>query len=133
MPRQINVLICNSQSLLREGVKALFREGSSIEIVGETGNGSDAITLAARLRPDVVLMDAALPDLSGHEATRRIREISPNTKVLILTMYEDDHLITRCLEAGASGYMRKDAHSDQLAEAINIVSEGGEYQSPRAA
>ena len=133
MPNPVRVLVCNTYALFREGIKALFRDASSIEIVGEAETAAAAIEMASRLNPDVVLMDLVLPDLSGFEATRLIKEINPSIKVLILTVYDDEKLIGRCLDAGASGYVLKDAQTSQLADAIDTVDKGGEYHSPKAA
>src|ERR1700752_924464 len=88
--KKIRVLICNKHTLFREGIKALLEKGTPIEIVGEANTASDAIQQLERLRPDVVLMDVATTDLTGFEATQRIKAIDPEVKVLILSLYEDE-------------------------------------------
>jgi two-component system response regulator NreC len=118
--------------LFREGIKAILKDEFSIEIVGEADNGRLAVALARELRPDIVLMDIAMPDLSGVQATHRILRANPKTKVLILTMYEEEEVITRCLDAGASGYVLKDAPRAHLIHAIDVVNRGGQYLSSRA-
>src|SRR5262249_32402225 len=105
MTHKIKVLLCDDHTLFREGIKAILRDQPSIEIVGEAENGRQAVNRSARLHPDVVLMDVAMPDLGGFEATARIVRENPKIKVLILTMYEEEEVITRCLKAGASGYV----------------------------
>jgi DNA-binding NarL/FixJ family response regulator len=130
--RKIRVLICNKYALFREGIKSLLRNGTRIEIVGEADTARQAIDQAARLRPDVVLMDLVTPDLTGFEATRRIRAVHPDVRVLILSLRDDEALVSRCFEAGASGYIPKDDHASQLQSAIDAVCRFGEYRSQRA-
>jgi DNA-binding NarL/FixJ family response regulator len=130
--KRIRVLICNKYVLFREGIKSLLQEGAQIEIVGEAATAGQAIDQAARLRPDVVLMDLVTPDLSGPEATRRIKAVHPDVRVLILSLRDDEVLLSRCFEAGASGYIRKDDETSQLRSAIDAVYRFGEYGSQRA-
>jgi DNA-binding NarL/FixJ family response regulator len=131
-PKKIRVVICNKYVLFREGIKSLLREATVIEVVGEADTARQAIDQAARLRPDVVLMDLVTPDLSGSEATRRIKAVHPDVRVLILSLRDDETLVSRCFEAGASGYIRKNDHGSQLQGAIDAVYRFGEYGSQRA-
>jgi two-component system response regulator NreC len=126
------VLLCDDHTLFREGIKAILRDEPAIEIVGEAEDGRQAVDRAQELRPDVVLMDISMPDLNGFEATARILQANPKTRVLILTMYEEEEVITRCLTAGASGYVLKDAPRADLIHAIDVVKRGGQYLSSRA-
>ncbi len=128
----IKVLIADDHALFRDGLKAILRDEGMIEIVGEARNGREAVEGALRLRPDVVLMDVEMPDLGGFEATRRITEADLRIRVLILTMYQEEEVIARCLDAGAWGYVLKDASSSQLVRAIETVHRGGKYLSPGA-
>ena len=130
--KKIRVLICNRYLLFREGIKSLLRDGTLIEVVGEAGTARQAINQAARLRPDVVLMDLVTPDLSGSEATRRIKAVHPDVRVLILSLRDDEALVSRCVEAGASGYIPKDDHASHLQTAIDAVCRFGEYRSQNA-
>lgn len=132
MKASIKVLLCDDHTLFREGIKAILQDETSIEIVGEAADGRQAVAMALQLRPDVVLMDVAMPDLSGSDATRRILQGSSKTKVLMLTMHEEEEVINRCLSAGASGYVLKDAPRALLIHAIDAVNKGGQYMSPRA-
>jgi DNA-binding NarL/FixJ family response regulator len=132
MSQKIRVLICDDHSLLREGLRAILREQPSFEVVGDARNGIEAVEATRRLRPDVVLMDIDMPELSGLEATRRIHEARLPGKVLILSLYDDEDLIAGCLDAGASGYVLKDTPSAQLLYAIEAVHRGERYMSPRA-
>lgn len=130
--KRTTVLICDDHTLFREGIKEILRSQPSIEILDEAENGREAVTKAHRAHPDIVLMDVAMPDLGGFEATGRILRDSPRTKVIILTMYEEEEVITRCLKAGASGYVLKDSPRSDLIHAIDTVRRGGQYLSSRA-
>ncbi len=132
MSEKIRVLFCDDHTLFREGIKAILKHEPTIDIIGEADNGREAVAKVQRLRPDIVLMDIAMPELTGFQATRRIRQFSKNSKILILTMYEDEDIIARCLDAGASGYVLKDAPVSHLIHAIDVVNRGGQYLSPRA-
>ena len=130
--KKIRVLICNKYVLFREGVKSLLREETRIEIVAETDTARQAIDQTARLRPDVVLMDLMTPDLSGFEATRRIKAVHPDVRVLILSLRDDEALVSRCFEAGASGYIRSDDQPSRLHSAIDTVCRFSEHRHQRA-
>ena len=132
MKNRTTVLLCDDHTLFREGIKAILRDEASIEIVGEAEDGRQAVDRAQQLLPDVVLMDISMPDLNGFEATARILQANPKIRILILTMYEEEEVITRCLTAGASGYVLKDAPRADLIHAIDVVRRGGQYLSSRA-
>jgi DNA-binding NarL/FixJ family response regulator len=125
--KKIRVLICNKYTLFREGIKALLAQRTSIEIVGEAATAKQALDLLERMHPDVVLMDATIPDLSGSEATRRIKAIDPSVAVLILSLYDDEPLISGCLTAGASGYIGKNDRSVQLETTIDAACRPGAH------
>jgi DNA-binding NarL/FixJ family response regulator len=120
----IDVLLVDDQSLLREGLRTLLELHADLRVVGEAGDGLDAERLVDRFRPRVVLMDLRMPRQNGVEATRRITTRWPNVQVLVLTTYDDDELMFRSIEAGASGYLLKDVGSDALADAIRAASRG---------
>jgi two-component system response regulator NreC len=126
----IRILICDDHVLFSEGIKAILRAESGLEVVGEVRDGRQAVEKIKELRPDVVLMDIAMPDLSGFEATRRVHEADPSVRVLMLTMHDEEELVARCLEAGAAGYIIKDAPATQLVYAIETVMKGERYLSP---
>jgi two-component system, NarL family, response regulator NreC len=131
MSKKIRVLVCDDHALFREGVKTILGSDPGFEIAGEAEDGREAVEMAVRLHPDVALMDISMPVLKGFEATRRIKKERPDVKVLILTVYDDEDLVARCLDAGASGYVLKDSPPAQLIYAIQAVSRGQQYMSPR--
>jgi two-component system response regulator NreC len=131
--QKIKVLIVDDHTLVRDGVRALLALVSDISVVGEAANGKEALEKVKELAPDVVLMDLAMPIMSGLEATRRIRRRFPGTKVLALTQYEDREYIIPTIEAGARGFVSKTAAFSELASAIQAVYRGGSFLSPMAA
>lgn len=126
----IKVLLVDDQVLVRQGLSTLLAMEDGIQIVGEAGDGDEAITQVGFLQPDVVLMDMRMPKKSGVEATQEIHKRYPLVKVLILTTYDEDELIVGALRAGASGYLLKDSPSEKLATAIRAVQEGYTQLSP---
>jgi len=128
---RIRVLVCDDHSLFREGVKTILSRASGVEVVGEAADGIEAVELAQRLRPNVILMDISMPVLRGFDAVRRIRKRRPEAKVLMLTIYDDEDLVARCLEAGACGYLVKDAPPSQLIYAIQAAARDEQYMSPK--
>lgn len=128
---RIKVLICDDHSLFREGVKTIVSGSACMEVVGEAADGIEAVALAGKLHPDVVLMDISMPVLRGFDAIRRIKQLRPEARVLMLTIYDDEDLVARCLEAGACGYLVKDAPPAQLLYAIQAAARGELYISPR--
>lgn len=124
MQEKIRVLLADDHVVLREGMRNLLQKEPDLEVVGEAGDGEEAVNLAAALQPDVAIMDIVMPKLSGIEATRRIKEVSPSTAVLVLTAYEDDRYILGLLEAGAAGYLPKSSRTAELVGAIRAVSAG---------
>src|SRR5206468_11709171 len=124
------ILICDDHTLFVEGIKAMLRNEPSLEIIGEARDGRQAVSLVKDLKPDLLLMDVSMPDMNGFDATQRVHELDPNIKVLILTMHDEEQLVARCLEAGAAGYIIKDAPASQLLYAIEMVQKGERYLSP---
>lgn len=127
----IRVLIADDQTLVRTGFRMIIGAEPDLEVVGDAADGDAAATLAARLRPDVVLMDVRMPVLDGIAATRRIMETRPDSRVLILTTYDLDEYVYDALRAGASGFLLKDAPAEQLVDAIRIVARGDALLAPR--
>jgi len=124
-----SVLIADDQELVRTGFRVVL-ESEGIEVVGEAANGREAVELAARLRPDVVLMDVRMPELDGIAATRRIRDAGDTPHVLVLTTFDLDEHVYDALRAGASGFLLKDVRAAQLVEAVHIVAAGDALIAP---
>ena len=129
----IRVMIVDDQVLFREGIRLLLSVQTDIEVVGEAGDGEEAIKLAAKLRPAVVLMDLQMPRLDGVEATRRLHEMMPECRVIILTTFEDDEFVFEGLRAGATGYLLKDTSAEALVEAIQAAARGEAFIQPSVA
>ena len=130
---KIKVLVVDDHPIVREGICALLAVVGDVEVVGEAANGSEAIDMVRELKPDVVLMDIAMPIMGGLEANRRICREFPGTKVLILTQYDDKEYVLPVIEAGASGFVSKAAASTELISGIRSVYRGDSYLSPPAA
>lgn len=124
MPDPIRVLIVDDHAIVREGLRAFLQLQPDIEVVGEADGGDAAVLEASRVEPDVVLMDLLMPDGSGIEAIRRLREAQPGSRVLVLTSYIDDAQVFSAIQAGAAGYQLKDIQPDDLAQAIRDVHSG---------
>ncbi len=129
----IRVLIADDHAIVRDGVRALLTLSDDMTVVGEAATGREAIDLARRLKPDVILMDIAMPGLGGLEATIEIRKENPQARILVLTQYEDREYIRRFLKAGVSGYVLKKAAGSDLTSAIRAVHRGGLVLDPEVA
>src|SRR5213082_3611793 len=128
MPK-LSCLLVDDHTLFRQGVRRLLESESDFDIVGESPEAGESVEKARELRPDIVLMDIGMPGLSSFEAARQIRKARPETKILFLTMYEDEDYLVQCLEAGAAGYVLKDTAAPQLLTAVRDVYKGGKYLS----
>ena len=128
---KIRVLLTDDHTLFREGIRTLLSREADIEVVGEAENGSQSVEKVAELNADVVLLDIGMSGLSSFEATRRIKKIRPETKILFLTMYDDQDHLVECMEVGGNGYVLKDSSVPQLLAAIRDVYRGGSYLSPK--
>jgi len=130
---KIRVLIVDDHTLFRESLRSLLERNNNIEVVGEAADGVEAIAKVVQLRPDVVLMDIAMSNINGLQATRRIKRENPSIKVLALTMYETEQHISEMLCAGASGYISKRAPARELISGIQAVYQGNAFLYPPAA
>jgi len=129
----IRVLLVDDQSLFREGLETLLSIHKDIQVVGQAGNGREAVDLALKLRPDVILMDVQMPVLDGVGATRRLKGSLPNCRVIVLTTFDDKEIVFDALRAGAVGYLLKDVRSAQLAESIRVTARGESFLEPSVA
>jgi DNA-binding NarL/FixJ family response regulator len=124
MDAPIRVLIADDHALVREGTRELLARETDLDVVGEAADGAEAIELAGRLLPDVVVIDIGMPGINGVEATARIKAEHPEIGVLVLTVQDDEQYVYAILEAGAAGYLLKDIHGSQLVEAVRSVRAG---------
>ena len=130
MREKIRILLADDHAVVRQGFKMILAAQPDMEIVGEAGNGREAVDLAAQLQPDVIVMDVAMPELNGIEATRRVADLSPRSRVLALSMHKDSVYVREILRAGARGYLLKDSISSDLLAAVRAIARGEGYLSP---
>jgi DNA-binding NarL/FixJ family response regulator len=130
MNPKIRILLADDHAVVRQGFKLILSAQPDMEIIGEAGNGREAVELAEKLQPEVVVMDVAMPELNGIEATRRLAASAPRTRVLALSMHKDSVYVREILRAGARGYLLKDSIASDLLAAIRAVARGEGYLSP---
>ena len=124
MPNMISVMLVDDHSLVRRGFRRMLEDEADIEVVGEASDGQEAVTLARQLKPQVIVMDCALPEINGLQATRKILEFAPETQVLMLSMHTEDTWVRQALDAGARGYVLKNALDLELGSAIRRIVNG---------
>lgn len=130
MKKKIRILLADDHTVVRQGFRMIVAAQPDMEIVGEASNGREAVELSEQLQPDVVVMDVAMPELNGIEATRRLMTSAPRTRVLALSMHKDSVYVREILRAGARGYLLKDAFDRDLLAAIRAVARGEGFLSP---
>jgi len=128
--KPIRILLADDHNVMRRGLRLLLESQPGFTIVGEAADGRQAVELAKEARPDVVVLDIAMPHLSGTDAAHRITELLPGTAIVILSMHSDEGYMLRALKAGAKGYLLKDSSEDDLIEAIKAVTSGKAFFSP---
>ncbi|MBN1692578.1 MAG: response regulator transcription factor [Dehalococcoidales bacterium] len=126
----IRVVLCEDHLITRQGIRRLLEDEKGLEVVGEASNGEEVIQLVNEIKPDVILMDIAMPKLNGIDATRQIKIISPKTNILILSAYDDDEYVFALLKAGANGYLLKNVSGSELVRAIKAVHKGEPVLNP---
>jgi DNA-binding NarL/FixJ family response regulator len=127
---KIKILLADDHKIMREGLKSILEKNIDMFVAGEAGNGIEAVDLAKKLHPDVIIMDINMPDLNGIEATARIISEMPGSRILALSMYADRGFLIKMLKAGAKGYLLKDCASDELINAIKVILKNRIYISP---
>ncbi|WP_066065428.1 response regulator [Neobacillus soli] len=125
------IVIIDDHQLFREGVKRILEFEKTFQVVAEGDDGCEALRLVEEFRPDVVIMDINMPQKNGVEATRELVEKYPTTKIIILSIHDDENYVTHALKTGASGYLLKEMDADALIEAVRVVAEGGSYLHPK--
>jgi two-component system, NarL family, response regulator NreC len=128
--KRIRILLADDHAVVRQGFRMILGAHSDLEIVGEAGNGREAVELSAALKPDVVVMDVTMPELNGIEATRRLTADNPHIRVVALSMHKDSVYVREILRAGARGYLLKESVADDLVAAVRAVAAGEGYLSP---
>ena len=126
-----NVLLVDDHKIMRDGIRAILRHSEEFTIVGEADNGSEAVQICRRKKPEIVLMDIGLPGLNGIEATQEILRHVPETRVIILSMYDDEHSVVSAIRSGARAFVLKRASDNDLVDALRTVAKGGSYLSPQ--
>lgn len=130
MPGRIRILVADDHPVVRDGVVAMLSTQPAFEVVGEAATGREAVALAIRLRPDIILLDLEMPDLDGVEALAQLRTACPEVRALVFTAFDTDDRIIGAVRAGAQGYLLKGAPRDELFNAIRVVSGGGSLLQP---
>ncbi len=130
LTKKIRILLADDHAVVRHGFRMILDAQEDLEVVGEVSNGREAVAAAAELQPDVVVMDVTMPELNGIEATRRIAEVSPRTRVLALSMHKDAVYVREILRAGARGYLLKDSAEGDFLSAVRAVARGEGYLTP---
>jgi DNA-binding NarL/FixJ family response regulator len=133
MANAIRVLLADDHVMVRQGIRQFLEESGDIDVIAEAGNGAEAIRLVEIHQPDVAILDIRMPEITGVQATRRIKEHFPQVRVLVLTAYDDDPYVFALLQAGADGYVLKTASSDELVHAVRTVHEGQIALTPEIA
>jgi NarL family two-component system response regulator LiaR len=127
---KIRIIIADDHIIVREGTCELLEQEEDMEVIAQAGDGEEAVRLVAELKPDIAILDIAMPVMDGIDATRRIRSDNPDTRVLILSAYDDDQFIVRLIEAGAAGYLLKNIHRRELISTIRAIFEGESVLHP---
>ena len=126
-----SIVLVDDHKIMRDGIKAILERSEEFLVTGEAENGTEAVRLVKQDQPDLVLMDIGLPGLSGIEVTTEVRRHSPRTKVVILSMYDDEHSVISAIRSGARGFVLKKASDNDLVDALRTVAKGGSYLSPQ--
>jgi len=129
--KKLRILIADDHGLVRRGARAVLHSRHGWRVVGEAANGREAVDMAIELKPDVAVVDIGMPELDGVEVTRQIRKAVPDTKVLVLTMHESDHMVRRALEVGACGYLLKSDLTECLTKAVKAIADGKRFVTPK--
>ncbi|MGY3715244.1 response regulator [Sutcliffiella cohnii] len=125
------IVIIDDHQLFREGVKRILDFEPNFQVIAEGDDGNEAVSLINQYSPDVVIMDINMPDINGVEATKQLVEENPDTKVIMLSIHDDENYVTHALKSGACGYLLKDMDADALVDAVKVVAEGGSYLHPK--
>src|SRR5919107_4953620 len=128
---RFDVLLVDDHKIMRDGIKAILKHSEEFHVIGEAENGSDAVQICRRSRPSIILMDIGLPGLNGIEATTEILRYCPETRIIVLSMYDDEHSVVGAIRSGARAFVLKKASDNDLLDALRTVARGGSYLSPQ--
>jgi two-component system response regulator DegU len=126
---KINIVLADDHVLVRNGIKSMLDSDSEIQVVGEAGNGKEALEVARRLNPDILVLDIRMPEMTGLEATAKLNEYAPDTKAVILSMHDSEEYVLQALDAGAYGYLLKDTDKNEFIKALKQIHVGNKYFS----
>ena len=126
---KINIVLADDHILVRKGIKAMLESEEDLNVVGEAGNGKEALEVARQLHPDIIVLDIRMPEMSGLEAAAKLSEVSPTTKSLILSMHDSEEYVLQSLDAGAYGYLLKDTDKNEFIKALKQIHSGNKYFS----
>jgi two-component system, NarL family, response regulator NreC len=127
---KLRVILADDHQMMREGLRLLINSQADMEVIGEAENGQTAVTLAQKMQPEVVVMDISMPEMNGLKATKRLKRICPNIKILTLTRHTDDGYLQQLLQSGSNGYVLKQSASEELIRAIRLIAGGQTYLDP---
>lgn len=126
---KINIVLADDHILVRKGIKAMLESEEDLNVIGEAGNGKEALEVARQLHPDIIVLDIRMPEMSGLEAAAKLAEVSPTTKALILSMHDSEEYVLQSLDAGAYGYLLKDTDKNEFIKALKQIHAGNKYFS----
>lgn len=129
MERKINIILADDHLLVRNGIKSLLEDEEHLNVIGEAENGKEALELAKKTQPDLLIVDVRMPIMDGITAVGHLSEYAPNTKAIVLSMHDSEEYILKSIKAGASGYLLKDTGREEFLKAINTITKGGKYFS----
>lgn len=129
MSDKINVVLADDHVLVRNGIKAMLESDPAIQVIGEAGNGSEALEVAARVRPHILILDIRMPEMTGLEAAAKLQQAAPGTKAVILSMHDSEEYVLQALDAGAYGYLLKDTDKNEFIKALKQIHSGSKYFS----
>ena len=129
MSDKINIVLADDHVLVRNGIKSMLESDADIQVIGEAGNGVEALEIASRLKPDILVLDIRMPEMTGLDAAARLKNVAPDTKAVILSMHDSEDYVLQALDAGAYGYLLKDTDKNEFIKALKQVQSGSKYFS----
>jgi len=125
--KKINIVLADDHVLVRKGIRAMLESDEQIDVIGEAGNGIEALEATRNLKPDIIVLDIRMPEMNGLEAAAKLRQVAPNTKAVILSMHDSEEYVLQALDAGAYGYLLKDTDKNEFLKALKQIHDGNKY------